>query len=444
MKLPKNPLNRRTLLRGAGTAVALPLLEAMLPTGKTAFAQSVQSPPRFIGYFYSSGVIMDHYRLSKFGSLSQIPLSDTLSSFEDLKSEILVIDGLKGSRYGPGSADAQGTQSFLRGGYDQPSIDQIAHQAHMQSTEATRFGSLAVAVNDTCPGTGGGAPSAVCAISWETGTTIKPKDSDPRALFDKLFKGFDDSGREVAANRRAAKESVLSAVKDDARVLQQKLASEDRQILQKYLTSIEELELRIQGMEPGAVAGCHTPERPPAGPWSKFNYGPNYHQDKVIALMDLSVLALQCDMARYLTFMIENGGDARTYDFLGVSEGHVFLARAPYAHSFGGQKHVIERWLFSMAAYFVRGLKNATDFTGGNLLDSCLMAMSSCFSSGLLTNHNDMPFITAGSCNGYFKTGVSLPSQGNFTSVWMNVMDALGYPQPSIGSSLSGFNELRA
>jgi Protein of unknown function (DUF1552) len=443
MKLPMKPLNRRTLLRGAGTAVALPLLEAMLPTGKTAFAQSVQSPSRFIGCFYSSGVSMDFYRLSKFGSLNQVPLSDTLSSFEDLKSNIMVVDGLAGSKFGRGGDYAQGTQSFLRGGYDQPSIDQIAHQAHMQTPNATRLGSLAVAANGTCSAQDGSPTQDLCNISWETGTTCKPRDSDPQALFDKLFTGFDASGWEVAANRRAARESVLSAVKDDARALQQKLAPEDRQILQKHLASIEELEARIQGTGSSTVAGCLIPTRPPEDPWSRYNLTSPNHEDKVKALFDLSILAFQCDLARYLTFMMENGADYSAYSFLGVSDSNGALSKR-HSPPFGGPKHTIERWLFKMAAYFVRGLKNATDLTGGNVLDSCFMAMSSEVANGWSSSHGDMPFITAGSCNGYFKTGESISSKANFTSVWMTAMDALGYPQQRIGKSVGILDELRA
>jgi hypothetical protein len=95
-----------------------------------------------------------------------------------------------------------------------------------------------------------------------------------------------------------------------------------------------------------------------------------------------------------------------------------------------------------MAAYFVRGLKNATDVTGGNLLDSCFMAMSNEVANGQSSSHGDMPFITAGSCNGHFKTGESIPLKANFTSVWMTAIDALGYLQQRIGNSVGILNEL--
>jgi Protein of unknown function (DUF1552) len=413
-------LNRRAVLRGAGTAMALPLLEAMLPVGKTAFAQSAR-PPRFIGYFTSCGIIMDQFRLPE-GPIAT--LSKTLSPFENLKDKITTINGLVNPGQGPGGDHSKGCQSYLRASANTPSVDQYAHQAHMASNDKTRFGSLAVGINGGCGAQDGTAPSALCAISWETGTTYKAKDSNPQLLFDKLFAdAVPVQNTEAIIARRAMDESVLSAVMDDARKLQQKMGANDRQIVNQYLTSVEELERRIKSIpvDGSGGAACEPGVTPNAVTIP----------DRAKALSDLTVLALQCDLARYISFMLENGGDYVTYTHLGMPDGHHQLSHSPQADLV----QQIDQWMMEELAYLVQGLKDAKDITGASLLDSCILTMSNEVSDGNRHNHDDMPFLIAGSCNGYFKMGQSINSNGNFGDVWVTVLDALGHPRAQVGNS---------
>jgi hypothetical protein len=139
-------LNRRAVLRGAGVAMALPLMEAMLPVGKSVFAQSAQ-PPRFVGFFHSGGVIDTHFNMPP-GPITT--LSPTLGGWEDLKGDFSQILGVAGTKAGGGGDSAQGTQSWLRAGAAGASVDQLAHVAHMQKSDKTVFGSLAINITGSC------------------------------------------------------------------------------------------------------------------------------------------------------------------------------------------------------------------------------------------------------------------------------------------------------
>lgn len=424
-------LNRRSFIRGAGTAMALPLLEAMIPIGKTAFAQT-STPSRFIGYFTACGIVMPHFRMAQ-GPINQ--LSKTLSPFADLKEKINVVHGLSNPPQGPGGDHSKGCQSFLRASANTPSVDQYAHQAHMASAGATRFGSLAVGANGSCTAADGTDPSALCAISWETGSRYKPKDSSPSALFDKLFANFDPSqSQEAVVARKALNESVLSSVMEDARRLQSRLGMTDRIILDEYFTGIEELERRIADLpEDMGGLGCNPGNRPSDTRMAI--------PDRLKALSDLVVMALQCDLARYISFMLENGGDYVTYTHLNVPDGHHQLSHNPSTYDTHVQR--IDQWMMEELAYLVRRLAESTDLAGNSLLDSTILCMSNEISHGNNHTHTDMPFLTAGSCNGYFKTGQVINSNGNFGDVWVTVLDALGHPRGSVGNSRGLLTELR-
>jgi Protein of unknown function (DUF1552) len=420
-------LNRRAVLRGAGVSMALPLLEAMMPVGKTAFADSAK-PPRFIGYFTCYGMLKNYFQMPT-GAIAQ--LSPTLSPFESLKDKITQVKGLDnpgGNRF---NGDlARGTQSFLRAGSYGPSVDQIAHKAHMASNERTRFGSLALGVNGSCLATDqGGGPTALCAISWSSTDVMVPKDFNPQALFNKLFM----SGDAQTKSQQAIEGSVLSAVKDDAKKMQQRLGASDQQIVQQYFNNIEEIEKRISQFPVGPAGSCSQETPPPDDAVTK--------PQRAKALSDLAVLALKCDQARYLSFMLENGAEASVYTFLGNVDSRERLAMTGDSPAL----RAVEHWLMEMLAYLIQGLKDAKDLTGASLLDSCVVALGNNLSEGSRYTHTDMPFLLAGSCNGYFKMGQTIDATGhNYGDVWVTVLDALGFPQDRVGDSHGMLNAIKS
>jgi Protein of unknown function (DUF1552) len=422
-------LNRRAMLRGAGTAMALPLLEAMLPVGKTAFAQSAQ-PARFLGYFTSCGIRPESFNMAP-GPIGT--LSRTLTPFEALKNKITMVRGVAGPNAGPGGDHARGCHTLFRAGAAGASVDQLAHQSHMLSNDKTRFGSLAVGINGGCSAQDGAPPPTLCAVSWENTDNYKPKDSNPGLLFDKLFAGFvptDNSGASLA--RKAMDESVLSSVKDDARKLQAKIGATDKQVIEQYFTSIEELETRIKAIpvDPGTGASC--------APGAKPN--PATIPERAKALSDLVVLAFQCDLARYGTFMLENGGDYVTYTHLQMPDGHHQLSHSDNLAAV----QRIDQWMMEEMAYLATKMDAVKDVTGKSLLDSCSIIMSNEVSNGQSHSHADMPCLIVGGCNGYFKMGQVIQGGGNMGSVWVSVLEALGHPRAAVGNSNGPMNAIKA
>lgn len=373
------------------------------------------------------GVIMDWYRINR-GNMSDVQLSPTLAPFEDLKDDLLFVNGLDGIKCCAYGDHAQGTQSYLRAtGTGGISVDQLAHNAHMQSNDKTRFGSLAVSGDGTCYGRDSGSPaSALCAISWEgTGENdFKQRDSDPQALFNKLFSDFDPSkATEAAARRSEMDQSILDYVQDDISKLNQQLGYVDRQRLDRYLNSIQTLESKLSD-QPPIVGGNCSPEEP------QIVSGPAKAR-QLQALSDIIVMAFECDLARYVAYMFENGGSYTFYDFAGATDGHHQMSHNVSTYGLNGPLHGVEKFFYEQWAYFIRGLKNATDITGGNVLDSTFAVFSNEISHGNNHTHSDMPFLAAGSCNGFFKTGESIQSNANFGNVWVSVLEAIGHPSPS-------------
>jgi Protein of unknown function (DUF1552) len=436
-------LNRRTLLRGAGTAVALPLLEAMMPVGKTAFAQSAK-PGRFICYFTSCGIVMENFRMTA-GPMDRATVPASMQPFKDagLLNDMCMVQGLSSVKSGAGGDHAQGTQTTLRANSNGISADQYMHQWHMAlpAGERTRFGSMSIGPNGGCGAQDNAPPSTLCAISWETGTTYKPKDSEPGALFTKLFNGFTPppgGGTPAPVNRM--NESVLAYVKDDANKLKQRLGASDKAILEQYETSVRELEMRIAASTPDTTTGggssCVVPDAPEA-------YGANWPL-KCKLLADLTVLAIQCDQARYFAWMLENGGDYRVYNHLGMTRSHHAMS---HDNGVRQQTAQIDRWMMTEMAYLVKGLKDAKDPTGASLLDSCFVALTNEISHGNNHNHDDMPFLSAGSCNGFFKTGQSLTATGPtawYGNVWVSACNAVGLDRNTIGNSTGPCTVLHA
>jgi hypothetical protein len=424
-------LSRRAVLRGTGVAMALPLMEAMLPVGKSVFAQSAQ-PPRFVGFFSSCGIIDTHFNMPV-GPINT--LSPTLTDWADLKTDFSQILGVASTKAGTGGDHSQGTQTWLRAASTGASVDQLAHVAHMAKADKTRFGSLAINVNGGCSAADGGAPSALCATSWINTTTYTNRDSSPSALFTKLFTGFTpgtpapDTG--AAAARRAMDESILTSVKDESRKLQLKLGAADKQVLEDYFTSIEALEARIKAIPiatGGAVSSCSNTMPAAQG---------TGRMQTVRAMEDLIVLALQCDLARYIVFMIENGGDYNVYN---AEIGGNTLDHHNDSHgsnrALGSSLQRTERYFMGEMAYLVRKLKATKDPMGNPLLNSTAVIYGNEISHGNNHTHTNMPFLIAGSCNGFFKMGQTIQSGGNLGDVWIQLMGALGHTKPaSIGTS---------
>jgi hypothetical protein len=314
-------LNRRAMLRGAlGTAVALPFLDIMRADKVRAQSQpsSSTTPKRLFFFYVPCGINMKTFTPTALGAGYALP--DMLTPLKNVQGSVLVLTGARNTAakdLGDGGGDhARGTGAFLTSTHplksettvqNAPSVDQVA-AAFLKGK--TRLPSLEIGC-ESGSGVGACDTGYSCAyshnIAWASPTVPMPKEVNPRAVFDRLFEGADAGLTEAQkAQKKRRRQSILDYVTDDTQRLQQKLGTTDKRKLDEYLTGVRALE---QNIATAQSSTCSFPDRPD-GPSSDT-------QTYVRQMLDLSALAMQCDLTRVTTFMFGNGGSNRPYGFLG-------------------------------------------------------------------------------------------------------------------------------
>ncbi|WP_257451435.1 DUF1552 domain-containing protein [Archangium lipolyticum] len=432
-------LSRRTLLRGMGTLMALPVLEQMVPS--VARAAGPGAAPRRLAVFYvPCGIYMPNWTPK--GTGRDWTLSPTLQPLAPVKDDVLVLSGLS---HEPGRPDqfghhAAGTGAFLscvkihktdeeedvRAGV---SMDQLAARA---LRPYTRLPSLELG-NDGGDGTGSCDASFSCAyarnIAWAAPTSPVAKDTNPRSVFDRLFAGFDpDATRAQIEKRKAYEQSILDFVREDAQGLKQKLGTRDRRKLDEYFTSVRELELRVAALDQQAPT-CSKGPRP--GNTEDV-------REKTKVMCDLMVLAFQCDLTRVATFMLGNGRSDRVYDFLGLTSGH---------HTYSHHQHVpenhaalakIDRWEMEQFSYLLQRMKSVQE-GDATLLDNALVYFGSEVADGNSHGHSDMPVLLAGRGGGTVTPGRHVRYGGKpVANLFISMLQSVGVNVSSFGDDGSG------
>jgi hypothetical protein len=431
-----SPLSRRTLLRGAGAALALPFLEAMLP--RRAFAQ-VNVPRRFIAYYVPCGIHMAAF--TPRGTGTDYALTPILAPLEPVRASVNVLTGLANLPARPdGAGDhAAGTGSFLtarhvyktEGANIQNGISLDQRIAKVVG-EGTRLSSLVL-------GTEGGSSVGGCDsgyscaysrnISWVGERTPAGQEVSPRSAFDRLFAGqATGESPAAAAKRRLYKRSVLDFVLEDTRALSQKLGPSDQRKLDEYLTGVRELERRID--DPGDGPRCEVPGAP-ADPMDV--------QQAVERMTDLMVLALQCDQTRVVSFMLGNGGSNRPYPFLGVAEGHHELSHHQGNPTNHEKLTLIDTWEVEQLSRLLQKLA-AIPEGDGTLLDASLVFWSSEIEDGDAHRHTNLPVILAGGCGGALPTGrhLEFPDAPPLARLFVSCLNLMGVPDATFGDDGDG------
>lgn len=405
-------LSRRTMLRGLGTAIALPLLESMSASRLLTAAETSDSAPLRMAFFYvPNGMHMPDWTPAEDGSRFRLP--PTLERLSDHRDSINVLSGLTldGARaHGDGGGDhARSVASFLTGAHPRKtngadiqngiSIDQLTAA---QVGDATRFASLELGLEASAQA--GNCDSGYsCAyasnMSWRGPTSPVAKEIDPAAVFDRLF-----AGQAVKETRRAKtvrekyRKSVLDFVLDDAKRLQTRLPEIDRRKLDEYLYAVRDVEKRLGGVERLRVGEDGVPDYPrPSGV-------PRELAKHAELMMDMVTLALQTDSTRILSFMFTNAGSNRSYPEIGVTEGH--HESSHHGKSEHKQQNIakINRFQIDRFGYLLTRLKQVRE-GDRTLLDNSMIVYGSGISDGDRHNHDDLPILLAGSAGGRVETG---------------------------------------
>src|SRR5580704_335259 len=323
MFVTKKAISRRTVLRGVGTAIALPLLDSMIP----AFAPAASTKPvrRFGVVYHPNGVIYDQWLPKGVGS--QFELSPTLKGLEPFKDQLIVVTGLfsdPAEALGDGGGDhSRACGSYLTGVHvkksdsnveNAVSMDQIAAQAFERDTQ---LGSLQMAADENSL-LGSCDLGYSCAysstISWLTPTLPLMAENNPRVLFERMFGASDSTDPSVRASRLRQDQSVLDSVSDRVNQLQRSLGAADNHKMNDYLAALRDVERRIQKAEEQSSKQLPNVVQPVGIP-EKF-------EDHVRLLYDLQLLAYQADLTRVTTFMYGSEQTGRPYPQIGVPEPH--------------------------------------------------------------------------------------------------------------------------
>lgn len=442
MIITKKALPRRTFLRGTGAALALPLLDAMIPAA-TAATRTALRPVRRLGYVFMP-MGCDQSRWTPPGTDGRLgELSPILRSLEPVKDKLTVLTNLELRNAYPGShatsnaaflSAAKAKQTESSDYYLGTTADQVAAQ---QIGRETRLPSLELSM-DMMQTTGQCDNGFACVyqnnLSWSSPTTPLPSEAHPRVVFERLFgEGGGAEERRAALRKRA---SLLDWVGEDIARLRRELGSGDRARVDGYLETVREVERRIQRAE-AELGERPLPDldRPPGVPAS--------YAEHARLMFDLQVLAMQGDVTRVCTFQLARETSNRTYPEIGVSDPHHPLSHHGNDPDKIARMAKINAFHVSLFAYYLERLR-ATPEGDGSLLDHSLLLYGSGIGNPNLHDHTNLPVIVAGGAAGGMRGGRHLRYEQPtpLANVHLALLDKVGVRLDRFGDSSGRADEL--
>jgi hypothetical protein len=442
MIITKTALPRRTFLRGLGATVALPLLDAMVPS-MTALAKTAAAPVRRLGFVYMPmGCDLPRWTPPG-GTLTE--LSPTLQSLRPYVDQLTVISNLELKNAYPGThatsnaaflsaAKAKWTESsdyYLGTTVDQIAAKQIGDQTLLPSLELSMDLLTMVGQCDN-----GYACVYQNNLSWSSPTTPLPAEAHPRVVFERLFgDGGNATDRRAALRKRA---SLLDFVREDIATLQTKLGPDDRARVTQYLDTVREVERRIQKAE-AATADDRLPDldRPTGVPAA--------YADHAKLMFDLQALAMQADVTRVITFQLARETSNRTYPEIGVPDPHHPLTHHGNDPDKIARMAKINAFHVSLFAYYLEKLKSTPE-GDGTLLDHSLVLYGSGMGNPNIHDHVNLPIIVAGGAAGRVKGGhhIKYTEPTPLANLHLTLLERAGVRMDAFADSHGKVDELLA
>ena len=427
MIITKRCLPRRTFLRGAGVALALPLLDAMVPA-LTATARTAAAPVRRIGFvYYPNGVIQEQWFPATAGA--GFEWSRTLGPLAKLRNDLVILSGLNHEPADPGADSAHPvaqaawlsamhptTKGGVRLG---TTADQIAAK---ELGKFTPLPSLELALE---------APSQIACdsgdcffsstISWRTPTTPNPMEGHPRVVFERLFGDASSSAQRLTQVRQNG--SILDSVTREVERLDRTLGASDRTKLKEYVDAVREIERRLQQVETkNSESVLSLPDRPVDIPEA---FG-----DHAEIMFGLLALAFQADLTRVFTLLTGRESSNRTYPEIGVPDAHHTISHHNSQPEAIAKKAKIDIYHVQLLASFLEKLRVTPD-GDGSLLDHSLILYGSGLGDGNLHGHVNVPALLAGGCAGRLTGGrhVACAPGTPLANVYISMLDLVGVPR---------------
>ncbi len=448
MTRPTQPaLSRRRFLRGAGTLLALPALESLVPRVALA-APAVQAgltatgvPLRMMFLATPNGVNLEKWRCSGVGSDFQF--GETLSPLESLRHRVQVFTGFEhdmAAAHGDGPGDhARTNATFLTGVHalktaganikNGISVDQVAAKklGHLTRLASLELGTESSRKSGFCDN--GYSCAYQYNLSWASEVVPMPPEPDPRQVFERLFGSGSGKDREKNfLQRQHERRSLIDFVLEDARALTKELGANDRHKLDEYLTGVRAVEEQIEKAERFKL---------PQPGISRPDGIPEKHSEHIRLMFDLSALAFQTDSPRIITFPLAHEGSNRNFTEIGITEGHHSLSHHQRKERNLEQIAQIDRFYVEQLAYFLNRLESVRDADGRTVLENSMIVYGSGIGDGDRHNHDDLPVVVAGGGGGTFKTGrhVKFDEDVPMTNLFLAMLDRMGVPAEKLGDS---------
>jgi hypothetical protein len=436
MFIAKKAISRRTVLKGMGAAVALPLLDSMVPALSAMSRTAAQPVQRFGVVYVPNGMIMPSYLPRAEGAAFE--LTPTLSPLAAFRDRLLVLSGLDcvPTPGRPGGPHAKATTRFLTD-VSPPtsetwldagiSMDQILANETGKETQLASL-ELAIESSETAGACDTGFACAyTTTISWRSKNTPLPGQHNPRVVFERLFGDSGSTDPKVRLNRLRQQRSVLDSVTEEIAHLEGGLPAADRTKLTEYLDAIRSVERRIELAEARGDVDVPLVDHPEGIP---ANW-----EDHVNLMFDLQVLAYQCDLTRVITLMLGREHSGMTYPQIGVPDAH-----HPISHHQGEPEKVakvakINQYHVQMFARYLEKLQ-ATRDGNGTLLDN----MTVMYGAGIADSNShspmNIPLMLAGGAGGRLKGGRHVKFKNTpLANLHLTLLDQFGVHWDKLGDS---------
>lgn len=435
MMITRKALGRRTVLRGMGTTIALPLLEAMIPSAKAA-EMAAATRKRLQVIYMPNGMVMNDFTPTQMGEgYTLSPILKTLEAHRERFSVISGLDHVQAEALGDGSGDhARCCGTFLTGVHVRKteganlgngiSMDQIAAKKFGEITQipSMELGLEAPSLVGSCDT--GYSCAYTNTMSWASETTPLPVTTNPREVFERLFGEGDlaDAKSRLAELKRQA--SILDLVSGDAKRLQASLGADDKRKVEEYMQSIRDIERTIQKQEKSGAVALPSYARP-AGI-------PDTYEAYAHMMIDLQILAMQADMTRVATLMIGREGSNHSYPEIGVADAHHPISHHGKDPEKLAKLSKINSLHMSQVGYYLKRMTETKDGEA-SLLDSTLLLAGAGLADPNDHTHRNLPIIVAG---GAIKGNRHIDAKNvPMTNLMLSMLDMLDVPQEKLGDS---------
>jgi len=431
--LTSKTLPRRTVLRGLGATVALPLLEAMVPPFGARGRAAGKPPHRFQTFYVPNGMAMPYWKVKGEGKAFELsPILEPLAPYRD---QMLVLSGINASwNYIHAGASGSFLTGTARGGRTEieiiadVSMDQILAKHFAGETQVP---SLELSMD--APANAGACTGALSCVythtlSWRGPTQPLPMEWNPRSVFETLFGDAGSTERAAREARLQQHKSILDSVNEKLAGLRKSLGPQDQVRVEEYADSIRDVERRIQTAEAQSEIELPTFSQPQGAP--------PVFEDHLALMLDLQLLALRSDLTRVITFMLSKEQSARPYPQIGVPEAHHPLSHHNDVPDLVEKLSKINRYHVELFSGYLAKL-HATPDGDGSLLDHMTILYGAGISNSNEHSGVDLPILVMGGGAGTLRGGRHLhySDKPNNANLLVTLMDKMGVPVEHLGAS---------